>query len=331
MAYPDYPVPHDELQRLRDLERQGVLDHPGDEHFDRLVGLTASVLEAPIALISLVDRDRQWFLAHHGLDAKQTPRSMAFCAHAIAGDETLVVADASQDSRFDSNPLVTGEPHIRFYAGAPLQSRDGHNLGTLCVIDRQPRKLEPGQVTLLEELAQLVLRELDLRRELTLNPLTGLANRASFLEQAEPELRRAREDQEPLAMLALELDQFSQVRIRWGQEASDRALHDVAACLQGQHRPEDLLGQIGDQAFAILMVDEDQAAAMERAEAIRTGITELGGVFRASGHHLSVSGGLTLLAPDDGRAQELLLRAERALFLAQGNGHDQIALLLEDR
>jgi diguanylate cyclase (GGDEF)-like protein len=330
MAYPDYPVPHDELQRLRDLERQGVLDHPGDEHFDRLVGLTATVLEAPIALISLVDRDRQWFLAHHGLDAKETPRSMAFCAHAIAGVETLVVADASEDQRFNTNPLVTGEPRIRFYAGTPLQSRDGHNLGTLCVIDRQPRQLEPGQVTLLEDLAQLVLRELDLRRELTLNPLTGLANRASFLEQAVPELARAQAGQETLALLALELDQFSQVRIRWGQEASDRALRDVAACLQAQHRPQDLLAQIGDQAFAILMVDVDQAAAMERAEAIRTAISELGGVFRPSGHQLSVSGGLTLLAPQDQSPQDLLLRAERALFLAQGNGHNQIALLLQD-
>jgi diguanylate cyclase (GGDEF)-like protein len=105
----------------------------------------------------------------------------------------------------------------------------------------------------------------------------------------------------------------------------------VAACLQAQHRPQDLLGQIGDQAFAMVMVDVDQAAAMERAEAIRTGIAELGGVFRASGHQLSVSGGLTLLAPDEGCPQELLLRAERALFLAQGNGHNQIALLLEDR
>jgi diguanylate cyclase (GGDEF)-like protein len=330
MAYPDYPVPHDELQRLRDLERQGVLDHPGDEHFDRLVGLTATVLEAPIALISLVDRDRQWFLAHHGLDAKQTPRSMAFCAHAIAGDETLVVADASEDQRFNTNPLVTGEPRIRFYAGAPLQSRDGHNLGTLCVIDRQPRQLQPGQVTLLEDLAQLVLRELELRRELTLNPLTGLANRASFLEQAVPELARAQGGQVSLALLALELDQFSQVRMRWGQEASDRALQDVAACLRAQHRPQDLLAQIGDQAFAILMVDVDQTAAMERAEAIRTGISELGGVFRSSGYQLSVSGGLTLLAPQDQSPQELLLRAERALFLAQGNGHNQIALLLQD-
>jgi len=330
MPYPDYPLPPDECQRLRDLERQGVLDHPADEHFDRLVTLTASVLDTPIALISLVDRDRQWFLARHGLEIKETPRQMAFCAHAIVGDETLVVPDASQDSRFNTNPLVIAEPKLRFYAGTPLQSRDGHNLGTLCVIDHQPRQFASKQVTLLEELAQLVLRELELRRELTVNPLTGLANRASFLEQAEPELQRARVDQEPLAMLALELDQFSQVRIRWGQEASDRALHDVAACLQAQHRPQDLLGQIGDQAFSMLMVDVDQTAAMERAEAIRTGISELGGVFRASGHQLSVSGGLTLLAPDEGCPQELLLRAERALFLAEGNGHNQIALLLQD-
>jgi diguanylate cyclase (GGDEF)-like protein len=330
MAYPDYPVPHDELQRLRDLERQGVLDHPGDEHFDRLVTLTARVLDAPIALISLVDRDRQWFLARHGLEIQETPRPMAFCAHAIAGDDTLVVPDASQDQRFNTNPLVIADPNIRFYAGTPLQSREGHNLGTLCVVDREPRQFGPKQVTLLEELAQLVLRELELRRKLTVNPLTGLANRACFLEQAHPELRRAREDQELLAMLALELDQFSQVRIRWGQEASDQALHDVAACLQAQHRPQDLLGQIGDQAFALLMVDMDQAAAMERAEAIRTAISELGGVFRSSGHQLSASGGLTLLAPHDPSPLELLLRAERALFLAQGNGHNQIALLLQD-
>jgi diguanylate cyclase (GGDEF)-like protein len=330
MPYPDYPLPPDENQRLRDLERQGVLDQPGDEHFDRLVTLTASVLDAPIALISLVDRDRQWFLARHGLEIKETPRQMAFCAHAIAGDETLVVPDASQDQRFNTNPLVTAEPNIRFYAGTPLQSREGHNLGTLCVVDREPRQFGPKQVTLLEEMAQLVLRELELRRKLTVNPLTGLANRACFLEQAQPELERARADRQPLAMLVLELDRFSQVRIRWGLEVSDQALHDVGACLQAQHRPQDLLGQIGDQSFAMLMVDVDQVAALERAEAIRTGIADLGGAYRTRDHQLSASCGLTLLAPEDVRPQELLLRAERALFLAQGNGHNQVALMLQD-
>jgi len=330
MPYPDYPILPNEAQRQRDLERQGVLDQPEDEHFNRLVQLASTVLETPIALISLVDRDRQWFLARHGLEATETPREMAFCAHAIASDETLVVPDARQDPRFCTNPLVTSDPKVCFYAGTPLQSRDGHNLGTLCVIDRLPRHFSANQVQLLEDLAQLVLRELELRRLATVNPITGFANRISFLEQAKPELERARTAGADLALLAIEIDHFNQIRNRWGQEASDRALANVADLLRSQLCPQDLIGQIGDQEFAVLMVDGNLDSAMERAEAIRCGIAELGGVFRASGHQLQISGGLTLLAPADDDAQELLLRAERALFLAQGNGHNQIAELLAD-
>lgn len=330
MPYPDYPILPNEVQRQRDLERQGVLDQPEDEHFTRLVQLASTVLETPIALISLVDRDRQWFLARHGLEAKETPREMAFCAHAIAHDETLVVPDARQDPRFCTNPLVTNDPKICFYAGTPLQSRDGHNLGTLCVIDRLPRHFSANQVKLLEELAQLVLRELELRRLATVQPITGFANRISFLGQAKPELERARTARANLALLALEIDHFSQIRNRWGQEASDRALQDVADLLRSQLCPKDLIGQIGDQEFALLMVDANAEGALERAEAIRCGIAELGGVFRSSGHQLHISGGLTLLAPGDTGTEDLLLRAERALFLAQGNGHNQIAELLTD-
>lgn len=330
MPYPDYPILPNEVQRQRDLERQGVLDHPEDEHFTRLVQLASTVLETPIALISLVDRDRQWFLARHGLDATETPRDMAFCAHAIAGDETLVVPDARQDPRFCTNPLVTTDPKICFYAGTPLQSRDGHNLGTLCVIDVLPRHFSANQVKLLEDLAQLVLREFELRRLATVQPLTGFANRISFLEQAKPELERARAAGSDLALLAIEIDHFSQIRNRWGQEASDRALKDGAELLRSQLCPQDLIGQIGDQEFALLMVNANAEAAMERAEAIRCGFAALGGVFSGSGHRLQISGGLTVLAPGDAGVEDLLHRAERALFLAQGNGHNQIAELLAD-
>jgi diguanylate cyclase (GGDEF)-like protein len=328
MPYPDYPIPADEALRQRDLERIGVLNHPGDEHFERLVRLTSTVLETPIALISLVDGDRQWFLAHHGLDTTETPREMAFCAHTIASDETLVVPDARQDPRFCTNPLVIHDPKICFYAGAPLQSRNGHNLGTLCVIDRLPRHFSGNQVSLLEDLAQLVSRELELRRQAIVHPISGFVQRSSFLEQAEPEIGRARLSGQPLALLALQLDHFSQVRHRWGQAASDQALRDVAAFLNSQLCPQDLIGQIGDQDFALLMVNVALEPAMERAEAIRCGISELPGVFRSSGYRLEISGGITLLAPDDQHAADLLLRAERALFLAQGNGHNQIADLL---
>lgn len=328
MPYPDYPIPADESQRQRELERQGVLGRPGDEHFNRLVRLAATIFETPIALISLVDGDRQWFLARHGLELEETPRQMAFCAHAIVGDSTLVVPDASQDPRFCGNPLVSGEPLIRFYAGSPLQNPEGHNLGTLCVIDRHPRTFSTEQVKLLEELAQLVLRELELRRLATVCQPTGLPNRNSFLEQAEPELQRARQSNAELALLALEIDHFSQVRHRWGPEVSEQALLDTANCLRSQHCSSDLIGQIGDQAFAMLMVGVDLDSAMERTEAIQAGINDLGGVFRRAGHRLEISAGLTKFAPGDGRALDLLLRAEQALFVAQGNGHNQIAKMV---
>jgi hypothetical protein len=136
-----------EEQRLRELERYGVIGSASDEHFDRIVSLAASILHTPMAAISLVEADRQWFLAHQGLQVSETPREMAFCAHAIAGDGVLVVPDASTDERFRTNPLVVSEPHIRFYAGAPLQTPAGHNLGTLCLLDHQPRQPVQGRDT----------------------------------------------------------------------------------------------------------------------------------------------------------------------------------------
>jgi GAF domain-containing protein len=151
--YPDYPIPADEEQRLRALRRFAVLDSPADPHFDRIVELASEVLGVPIALVSLVDRNRQWFLARHGLAVQETPRTMAFCAHAIAAEQLLEVPDALEDERFNTNPLVLDQPKVRFYAGAPLRSSEGHHLGTLCVIDRKPRQLNPHQRVMLQLMA----------------------------------------------------------------------------------------------------------------------------------------------------------------------------------
>lgn len=319
----------DEQDRQRDLERYGVLDQPGDPHFDRLVRLASTVLEAPIALISLIDGNRQWFLAHHGLDVTETPRDVAFCAHAIAGREPLVVPDALQDPRFRSNPLVVGEPGIRFYAGAPLESSEGHNLGTLCVIDRLPREFSADQVKLLQDLSELVVRELELRRQMGLCPLTGLANRSTFREQGQRELNRALLSGEPMALLLLDLDRFGRFNTRWGHQIGDQLLRDVAKVCLSQRRPQDLVGRLRDDSFAVLMVDTDQVAAMERAEALRSATGELRGVFSASGDNVQTSGGLTELAATDRRIEELLGRAEQALRLAQQSGeHHQIARLV---
>lgn len=159
---PAAPLPN-EFERIAELLRYNLLDTPSEPEFDEIVQLAALVCDSEIALISLVDDRRQWFKAKFGLDAEETPRDFAFCAHAIQGTDLFEVSDASVDIRFHDNPLVTDEPKIRFYAGQPLQSVDGHCLGTLCVIDRYPRQLTPSQRFCLRVLAKQVERLLELR------------------------------------------------------------------------------------------------------------------------------------------------------------------------
>lgn len=157
------PLPADELQRLAALRRYQILDTAPEAEFDDLTRLAAIICETPTALISLVDVDRQWFKSRIGLAAPETPRDVAFCSHAILQPEVLEVPDAGLDPRFQDNPLVTVDPRIRFYAGAPLQTPDGHSLGTICVIDYTPRRLEPHQREALNILGREVIRLMELR------------------------------------------------------------------------------------------------------------------------------------------------------------------------
>ncbi|MHB0818301.1 PAS domain S-box protein [Stutzerimonas stutzeri] len=152
------PTPSRELSRLAALLRYEILDTPNEDAFDDFTYLAAQICDAPIALISLVDDHRQWFKSRLGLDVSQTPREISFCTHTIEGQGIFEISDALQDPRFQQNPLVTDSPHIRFYAGTPLTSPDGYNLGTLCVIDRQPRQLDAAQREALIRLARQVMR-----------------------------------------------------------------------------------------------------------------------------------------------------------------------------
>lgn len=157
------PTPSNESSRLAALLRFELLDTPAEAMFDNITALAAQICETPIALISLVDAERQWFKSRQGLDARETPRELAFCAHAINGETLFEVENALLDPRFRDNPLVTGAPDIRFYAGMPLADSEGHNLGTLCVIDRQPRQLSERQKGALKLLAQQAINLFELR------------------------------------------------------------------------------------------------------------------------------------------------------------------------
>jgi GAF domain-containing protein len=172
----------DEAMRLDALDRQQITDTPADESFDRVVRLACAATESPVGLISFVDDARQWFKARQGIDVCETSRELAFCAHAIQNDDVMVVEDATADARFAHNPLVTCENGIRFYAGAPLRTREGFNLGTLCVIDHIPRTLGQRDRDLLKDMAAIVVNEMELRKRVGTDALTGLYTRR-FLDE----------------------------------------------------------------------------------------------------------------------------------------------------
>ncbi len=160
--------PANEEARVIALDKYAILDTDPEQFFDDLTLLASHVCNTPIALISLVDEDRQWFKSRVGLNASETSRDIAFCSTAILQTDVFVIPDALADERFRDNPLVVSDPHIRFYAGAPLINEDGYALGTLCVVDRAPRELAPEQKEALKALSRLVLAQLEFRRNLIL-------------------------------------------------------------------------------------------------------------------------------------------------------------------
>lgn len=160
------PMPENEPERIANLQEYEILDSPPEKAFDNITFLAALVCDTPIALVSLVDTDRQWFKSKVGVKASETPRDISMCTHAIMNPELFIVRDTKKDPRFVKSPLVTKSPKIRFYAGAPIISPEKHILGTLCVMDHVPRVLTPEQTEALRALSQQVMMQIEMRREL---------------------------------------------------------------------------------------------------------------------------------------------------------------------
>ncbi|MFZ5861548.1 MAG: PAS domain S-box protein [Nitrospirota bacterium] len=200
------PRPLNEDQRLRALQSLSVLDTPPEERFDRITRLAARIFDVPIALVSLVDSDRQWFKSCVGLSAKETPRSISFCGHAVLSDDVFIVPDAAQDARFADNPLVTGEPYIRFYAGQPLLDANDHRLGTLCLIDRRPRTLSEAERRTLLDLSRIAGDEM---AQISLNRTNARLGRR------EEDLKRFLEDAHDLIQSVTPDGRFTFVNRAW--------------------------------------------------------------------------------------------------------------------
>ncbi|MBY4897565.1 diguanylate cyclase [Cupriavidus sp. AU9028] len=263
------PIPANEPQRLSALRSLNLLDSDVEERFDRITRLARRLFDVPIAVVSLVDADRQWFKSSYGMAVRETPREHSFCAHAILEQNVMVVPDATQDARFHDSPLVTGKPHVRFYAGCPLTAGQGATVGTLCLMDDKPRKMDDHDQALLRDLARLVEQELVATQLASMDDLTHLSNRRGFTMLGERALETCRRHQWTAALLFFDLDQFKPINDRYGHAEGDRALQGFANLLRANLRYTDVIGRIGGDEFVVLLVATTPAGTENMIERLR--------------------------------------------------------------
>lgn len=327
------PIPADEDKRIEKLEAYEILDTMPETVFDDITYLASVICGTPIALISLVDRDRQWFKSKRGMEPAETHRDLAFCAHAILEPEsTLIVPDATEDERFWDNPLVTDGP-VRFYAGAPLRAGEGSAIGTLCVIDSEPKALTEEQRTALAALSRQVMSQLQLRK--TLKDLadyqerlenyqrrleevnealvssqdthseTGVANRAAFDKQLGEEYHRAQRNGRPLSLVRLDVEPPD------AEDEVEGLLEMVADRLLELSRTGDLVAHLEGAGFAVILPGTDREGATVLAERYRRGIE------RTVEPAVSIAVGVADLDGAAGSADVLVDLAEAAVLEAR--------------
>lgn len=289
-------IPHNEAARLVALRTLNLLDTAEEERFDRLTRMARRMFRVPVALVSLVDENRQWFKSRDGLDACETPRDISFCGHAILVDDIFLISDALADPRFADNPLVTGAPHIRFYAGCPLRTADGHKIGTLCIIDSEPRAFDEDDRIALHDLAAVVEDELTAFQSATTDDLTRISNRRGFLQLAQYGLNFCARQQQPATLAFIDLDQFKPINDRFDHAEGDRALMAFSDIMRGIFRSTDLFVRLGGDEFVVLLSGARKADAEQVIRKFAHAV-HLHNVEAGRGYDLKFSAGLVEFEP----------------------------------
>jgi len=308
------PIPCDETLRLQSLHALKVLDTEPEERFDRFTRLACKIFDVPIALVSLIDRERQWFKSRYGIDVTETPREVSFCGHAIADDDVLVVSDVLGDERFRENPLVLAAPNIRFYAGCPLRSASGERLGTLCLIDQRPRPFSAQNVDTLRELAHMVEAELLSATLATTDELTRISNRRGLHAVAGHALQMCRDAECPATLVMFDLDGFKAINDDLGHEAGDQALADFARALLKTFHDSAVVARLGGDEFAVLVTGSTGRPVQDALERLNDRIAKRNRGFRDR-YALRYSAGVVAFDPRRHTDLDALLRdADRCMY-----------------
>jgi diguanylate cyclase (GGDEF)-like protein len=308
-------LPTDEIERISSLNTLRILDTGPEERFDRVTRLAKRLFDVPIALVSLVDVNRQWFKSAIGVDVCETSRDISFCGHAINGDNVFIVEDTLNDKRFFDNPLVTAEPRIRFYAGCPIRSPSHHKIGTLCVIDTQPRQFDDDDVKALFDLAALINDELASVHLATMDELTHITNRRGFIRLAQHCINMCVRQNTLCYLAYFDLDRFKDINDTFGHSTGDQALEVFAEQLVSSFRISDVCARIGGDEFVVLLTNTKFFSAQQAITRFAKNLTSRA-QQRKLNYELSFSHGL--VAYDRNKhtdIESLLDAADREMYI----------------
>ena len=315
-------VSEQEKLRLRDLHDYAILDTPPEESFDRITRLAKMTLQTPMAVVSLVAANRQWFKSKIGVSACETTRGISFCTHTIQLNEPMIIRDALQDSRFATSPLVLGDPHIRFYIGSPLNTPAGYNIGALCAMDTVPRDPSDDQVKLLQDLGRLVIDELELRKLACLDPLTGALTKRG-LEMAISRMI-AKSDNAAASIVMMDVDHFKQVNDTHGHGAGDRVLQSAVEACRACVRPQDIVARVGGEEFAIILPGSGLSEGLKTAERMRKAIAAKSTKTREGVISVTASFGVAMASSGMTDFEKALAAADQAMYAAKNGGRNAV-------
>jgi diguanylate cyclase (GGDEF)-like protein len=313
----------DENPRLAALERYDVLDTPPEEAFDRITRLTRQIFDVSISTVTLIDGHRQWFKSRQGVEVAETELSQSLCQIAVVNGEPLIVEDALVHPTVYDHPAVIEGMKLRFYAGMPLRTPDGHVIGTLCAADTVPRTFSTRDQGILTDLAQFVVSELELRTLAMTDALTGALSRRAFREEAARAIGLARRHGTELSVMMIDLDHFKRVNDTYGHQFGDRLLVEVISTLRSNARHSDIIGRLGGEEFAVVLHQSSASAALDVAEKLRSAVARLRIDHVDGPVSATISVGVAGLDRTTQDIDTLLERADAALYVAKSDGRNR--------
>lgn len=317
------PKLDDEAGRLAALRRYEIIDTESEQEFEDIIGLVRSFFGLPIAAISLLDANRQWFKASVGLVETETPRSVAFCHYTAESARTMAVEDATRDPRFAANPLVTAQPGIRCYLGVPLTTPDGYNIGTLCVLGTEPRSFTPTDEEVLKNFGRLVISQMELRLLAQRDALTDTLSRAAFEQVLRAAFRQSKSDGTAMSLLMMDIDRFKSINDEFGHPVGDLVIKAVAQAAIGGLRRTDHIGRLGGEEFGALLKGASLVATAEIAERMRRAVSQLQ-IPELRGARLTVSVGAAGCHESIRDVKDWIATADAALYEAKRTGRNRV-------